>query len=313
MTGRQADDPHVVGQHGEQHQVDGHQGRVHAQVDQRRGAGVLHRVEGAQLQLVEAERHQADREDAQQQADEAGVGDRHLTAGEHQHGHLPAEHDEGDRRGDQHHGGQPQPPVERGAQVLRPAVGRRPGHARQQRGDDADRNDRVGQLPEHEGRNVGRVAATGVEQVLARGQVHDHDVGQLVGHDVEQHPLREPPGLAQAGPSQVEARPQRDPGRTQRRQQRDGLGHDPERRADPEQGDLPVGEAADADRLTAAHEQEDQAGRDHDQVVEHRRPHRRGVAAAGVQDRTEHGAGPVEQQLGQEEPGQQDREVARLG
>jgi hypothetical protein len=205
------------------------------------------------------------------------------------------------------------PPVEGGAQVVEPVVGRRAAHPRQQGGDDADRHDGVRQLPEHEGVDVRRVAAPGVDEHPVGGQPDHDEEGQLVGHDVEEDPLRQPGRLPEARAAQVEAGPQREAGRPQRREQRHGLGDDPERRAEAEHEHLGVGDRAGGQRVGARQQQEQQAGRDDDQVVEHRRPHRRGVAPAGVEHRPEHRPDAVEQHLGQEEAGEHDGQLARRG
>ena len=90
--GRQAEHPLRVGQQDEQQQVgrDGHD--VHDQIHQRRRAGVLQRVEGAQLQLIGAERDQPDREHRQQLTDQPGLRDRYPAVREDHGGDGPPQH-----------------------------------------------------------------------------------------------------------------------------------------------------------------------------------------------------------------------------
>jgi hypothetical protein len=58
---------------------------------------------------------------------------------------------------------------------------------------------------------------------------------------------------------------------------------------------------------------EDDAGGDDDEVVEHRRPHRRPEPPAGVEVAPHDRAGAVEQDLRQQEAGEDHREVAGRG
>jgi hypothetical protein len=67
---------------------------------------------------------------------------------------------------------------------------------------------------------------------------------------------------------------------------------------------------SDGTSATVCEPQEQQAGDDDDDVVEHRRPHRRGEPPAGVEDGTHDRAGAVEEHLRQEEPREQDRQLA---
>lgn len=126
-------------------------------------------------------------------------------------------------------------------------------------------------------------------------QRQHHQDTDLVGADVAEHPAPEPPELPQPQgaevppPAEAEAHP------AQRRQQAAGLHHDPQQRAPADQGDPARVHLGRQDRLGAVDEQVQGEGADHHEVVEDRRPHRRGEVAAGVQHRGQQPGHAVEE------------------
>ncbi len=144
------------------------------------------------------------------------------------------------------------------------------------------------------------------------GQDLDHQVGHRLGDHVHRHPAGHPAHLGHfAGPEGQGGLPP-EAGRAQRREQGHGLRYDAERGADAQQLD---GAGRDVPRLPAqvvdGHVQP--ADDDHDQVVDHRGPHRRGEPAAGVEDRSDERAHPVEEDLRDEEVGPQHHQVVLGG
>ncbi len=115
--------------------------------------------------------------------------------------------------------------------------------------------------------------------------------------------------MPQPGTAEVEPRAVAVARAAQRRDQGQRLHDDPERGADAEEADLAVGHAGRGRGAAVGHGQEDQAGHDHDQVVQDRGEHHRPEPAARVEDLAEHHVQPVEEDLRQEEAGERHRHL----
>ena len=279
----------------------------HEQADEGGGPAVLERVEDPQLQLGEHVGHQAEGEQAEDLADVSRLRGRAAAVGEQELGHRRAEHGEVDRRRDHEHGGQPDADREVVPDQRVPARAGVLAHPGQQRRDHRDADDRVGQLEQLPGVGVRGItvpagaAATFATIWATRLPTH------VVMH-VDRHPAGHPAHLGHLAGPEPERGPPPEPGRPQRREQRDGLRHDAERGADPEQ--LHGGAGIVDGVLVQAHRHHvEAADDDHDQVVDDRCPHRRREPAPGVQDRPDQRAHPVEEDLRDEEVGPHHHQV----
>ena len=191
-----------------------------------------------------------------------------------------------------------------------PARARVLAHPGQQRRDHRDADDRVRELEQLPGDGVRRVAVhSGRGRV---GQDLDDQVAGPLGDHVDRHPAGHPAHLGHLAGPEPERGPPPEPGRPQRREQRHGLRHHAQRGADAEQLHAP---GRDGPRLLVqAHRHHvEPADHDDDQVVDHRGPHRRGEPAAGVQDRPDQRAHPVEEDLRDEQVGPHHHQVVLGG
>ena len=301
---------HPVRARGEQRRPDdrehGVQGRDD-ELDQERGASVLEGVVAAEDQVLHRERHQPDREEDERPADQRAA----LAEG-----HLADRHTEGEEdEGDGYEGG------DRQAYRLR-ELPRRVGqlaardHARQRRQDrgrEADGDQRVGKDPQEVGVVVRGHAGARAAGGGRGGEVGHHDERELVHGDEAERPLGEVERLAEAGVAQVEARPVREADLAHERDEDSGLYGDAEDRADAQEQCLPGREGLAVVRVKTPHGGVREEEPDLYDVVRDRRPHHRAERVAGVEHLRAEEERAEEEDLWQAERREQDHRLVVRG
>ncbi len=274
---------------------------------QERCTGVLEGVEAAQQQRLGGERDQAQPEGLEHLPQRHGGFGTGGAVRVQQLRHLRAEGHEEDGRRDDDRATDPQRAGEVVPQVVQAPFGDRPGHPRQQRGDQRDGDDGLRQAPDVLRVRVRGEADTGLGQFLVGGRRVVRDDGHR--DQVDQHEKQRPAGrvgaLAQPGAAPVEARPEAEARLARVGDQREGLEGDADRGADAEQPHLRVGDLR--HRLRNGQQAHVRAEHgDQDDVVEHRRPHHRAELPARVEHLPQDAVHPVEEDLRQQEPGEDD-------
>ena len=186
-------------------------------------------------------------------------------------------------------------------------VGHRPAHHGQHAGDDRHRDHGIGQLEQRVGVGVD-ADHTGTR---LRGEIGDHHEHRLGGDHRQHRPSGHHADPADADPARVGTQPDPEPGPPTGQDEDERLRGHPGAGADREQQHLRLRQRFQPARSTD--HQEDQRDGDDDEIVGHRRPHGGDEPVAGVQDRRQGRAHPVEQDLWQEEPEEDDCGVALFG